>query len=101
MPRSAACAAISTCGNTTSAGGASFLYSSVRATAAVPGESEILACLGGAVDLTGGLIVAHAIDLVVGEPQRLVFGVEVHAHRITDAIGIDLAVFAVAIHADD
>ena len=30
MPRSAACAAISTCGNTTSAGGVSFLYSSVR-----------------------------------------------------------------------
>ena len=33
-------------------------------------EAEIHAGLVGAVELAGRLVVAHAVDLVVGEPER-------------------------------
>ena len=69
--------------------------------AAVIGEAEILAHLRGAIEFARRLVVTHAVDLVVGEPQGLVGRIEVNAHRIADAGCIDLSVLAVLIHADD
>ncbi len=40
-------------------------------------------------------VVAHAVGLVVGEPERAVLGVEVVAHAVADAGGVDLALAAV------
>jgi hypothetical protein len=53
------------------------------------------------VQFAGRLIVAHTVDLVVGEPERLVLRAKIHAHRVADAPGVDLSVLAVAVHADD
>src|SRR5579883_1879719 len=69
--------------------------------AAVPREAEILPGLDGAVELARRLVVAHAVDLVVGEPQGLVLGIEVEADRVANAVGVDFAVLAVPIHAND
>ena len=68
---------------------------------AVPGETEVLTSLRGAVELARRNIVTHSVDLVVGEPQGLVLGVEVHPHRIAHATGEYLAVLAVAVHPDN
>ena len=58
--------------------------------------------LGGAVQLPGRLVVTHAVDLVVREPELAVLGVEVHSHRVADAAREDLAPGAVeGVQADD
>src|SRR5207248_5208548 len=73
-----------------------------RLSATVPGEPEMQARLGGAVQLPGRLVVTHAIDLVVREPELAVLGVEVHSHRVADAAREDLAPGAVeGVQADD
>src|SRR3546814_2791436 len=46
-------------------------------------------------------VVAHAVDLVVGEPQVAVGGIEVVADRVADAVGVDLTAGAIGIDADD
>src|ERR1700722_8594691 len=69
--------------------------------AAVPWESKLLAGLVDAVHLAGRDIVAHAVNLVVVAPKRLVLRVEVQALWIAQTCRIDLAVLAVLIHADD
>src|SRR5689334_8628547 len=46
--------------------------------APVPREAEALAGRGDPVDLAGRLVVAHAVDLVVREPELAVLRVEVH-----------------------
>src|SRR6202000_1853840 len=63
--------------------------------------AEELARLRRAVDLALRNVVAHAVGLVVGEPERLVLRVEVHPDRIADAGRVDLAARAVLLHADD
>ena len=68
---------------------------------AVPREAEVLAGAGDAVEFAGRCVVAHAVDLVVGEPELAVGRVEVHADRVADAARVDLAVAAVTVHADD
>ena len=102
MPRSAAWASISTTGKTTSAGGSSVLeLVGAHVAAAVPREAEVpgpAAVM--AVDLARRLVVAHAVDLVVGEPELAGLGVEVVADRVADAGGIDLAALAVLVHPD-
>ena len=50
--------------------------------AAIPREAEVLADLVDAVHLAGRNVVAHAVDLVVVGPERLVLRVEVHAFRV-------------------
>src|SRR4029078_6817349 len=55
--------------------------------AAEIGEAEIHAGLVGAVELAGRLVVAHAVDLVVGEPERTIPRIEVHAVRYAHAGG--------------
>ena len=65
------------------------------------GKPKVLADLVDAVHLAGRDVVAHAVDLVVIAPQRLVLGIEVHADRIAQSGCIDLAVLAVLVHADD
>ena len=69
--------------------------------AAVPREAEVHAVLVDAVHFAGRDVVAHAVDLIVVAPERLVLRVEVEALRIAQAECIDLAVLAVLIHADD
>src|SRR5258708_14043019 len=69
--------------------------------AAIPREAEILAGIGDAIQFARGLLVAHAVNLIVVGPERLVLGVEVHADRIAQPDRIDFAVLAVAVHADD
>src|SRR5712671_7323150 len=77
------------------------VFDGARTTAAIPGKTEILTGIGDAVHFARRLIVAHAIDLIVVGPQRLVLGVEVHADRVAQSNRIDLAVLAITIHADD
>ena len=69
--------------------------------AAIPGEAEILAHLGGVVDLARRDVVTHAIDLVIGEPERVVGGIEIQPDRVAHAMRVDLAVGAVLVHAYD
>src|SRR5215213_302172 len=69
--------------------------------AAVPWETELHAGLVSAVELARRNVVAHAVHLVIGEPQRLVLRVEVLADRIAHAPGEDFAVLALAAHAHD
>src|SRR5690348_410853 len=71
------------------------------AASAVIRETEVLAGLDGAVELTRRNVVAHAVHLIVAEPERLVLRIEVHADRVADACRVDLAVLSVAIHPDD
>ena len=61
----------------------------------------MLAGAGRMVDFAGRNVVTHAVDLVVGEPEVAGSRVEVLADRVADAARKDLAVLAVAIHADD
>ena len=50
------------------------------------GVAEVLAAgLGDAIQFTRGDLVAHAVGLVVGEPDGLVLGVDVHAHGVAHA----------------
>src|SRR6202163_265253 len=51
------------------------VFNGARTTAAVPGKTEILTGTGDAVHFARGLLVAHAIDLIVVGPERLVLGV--------------------------
>ena len=69
--------------------------------AAEIGKAEIHAGLVGAVELAGRLVVTHAVDLVVGEPERLVLRIEVHAHRVAHAGSEHLTVLAFPAHAHD
>ncbi len=70
--------------------------------AAIPGEAEILTrLLAMRFNSPGGVVIAHAVDLVVVGPERLVLQIEVHADRVAQSDRIDLAVLAIAIHADD
>ncbi len=78
------------------------MYSTVRVCPPpYHGKPKFWPGLGGVVDLARRLVVAHAVHLVVGEPEGLVLRIEVHPDRIADAVRVDLAVAAVAIHADD
>src|SRR3954466_16194470 len=77
------------------------VFNGARATAAIPRKAEILTGIGDAVNFSGGLLVAHAIDLIVVGPERLVLGVEVHADGVAQSNCIDLAVLAITVHADD
>ena len=61
----------------------------------------MLARAGRVVELAWRNVVAHAVDLIVGEPQVAGPRVEVLADRVADAARKDLAVLAVAIHAND
>jgi hypothetical protein len=61
----------------------------------------VLAGAGDPVQLAGRDVVAHAVDLVVGEPEVAVLRVELDPDRVADAAREDLAVLAVAVHADD
>src|ERR1700732_4181620 len=70
-------------------------------TAAIPGKAEIQTGIGNAVHFARGLLVAHAIDLIVVGPERLVLGIEIHANRIAQSNRINLAVLAVTVYADD
>src|ERR1700722_7743626 len=70
-----------------------------RGPPAVPWESKLLAGLVDAVHLARRDIVAHAVNLIVVGPQRLVLRVEVNTLRIPQAGCIDLAVLAVLVHA--
>ena len=72
-----------------------------RMSAAIPGEAEVLADLLDAVHLARRDVVAHAVNLVVVAPERLVLRVEVHAFRIAQAGRVDFAVRAILVHADD
>ncbi len=49
----------------------------------------------------GGLVVAHAVDLVVVGPELAGGRMEVHADRIAQAVGVDLALRPILVHADD
>src|SRR3984893_379142 len=100
MPRSAAWAGVSISGNTRPSGGVSCLYS-LDVAAAVPGKTEIKAGRGRAVQFLRRNVVAHPIDLIVGEPQDPVFRIEIHAHRITNAACEDFAAGAIRVHADN
>jgi hypothetical protein len=60
-----------------------FIGADVAAT--VPGKAEIKADRGRAVQFLRRNVVAHTIDLIVGEPQDPIFRIEIHAHRITNA----------------
>src|ERR1700730_580697 len=84
MPRSAAWAGVSISGNTRPSGGVSCLYS-LDVAAAVPGKAEIKAGRRRAVQFLRRNIVAHPIDLIVGEPQDPVFRIEIHTQRITNS----------------
>src|ERR1700720_1035802 len=77
------------------------VFNRARTTAAIPGEPEILTGIGDAVQFPRGLIVAHAIDLIVVGPERLVLWMEVHADRVAQSNRIDLAVLAITVHAYD
>src|SRR3981189_3085592 len=77
------------------------VFDGARSTAAIPRKTEILTSIGDAVYFTRGLVVAHAIDLIVVGPERLVLRVEVHADWVAQSNRIDLAIFAVTVHADD
>ena len=99
---SAECAIYSICGNTASFGGFLVLvFVGADFAAAVIWEAEVFAHFGDAVEFARRDVVAHAIDLVVVEPERLVLGVEIHAAAVADASDIGFAVLAVAVHADD
>src|ERR1700737_4421583 len=82
-------------------GGIVLVFYGARTTAAPPRKAEIQTGIGDAVHFAGGLLIAHAIDLIVVGPERLVLGVEVHADRVAQSNRIDLAVLAVTVHADD
>src|ERR1700738_5029480 len=82
-------------------GGVVLVFNGACTTAAIPGKAEILTGIGDAVHFARGLLVAHAIDLIVVGPERLVLGVEVHADRVAQSNRIDLTVLAVTVHADD
>src|SRR3954449_8431990 len=69
--------------------------------AAVPGMTVILPRLGDAVEFTRRHVVPHAIDLIVGEPERLVAWVEGYADRIADATGIGFLPRTIPVHALD
>ena len=69
--------------------------------AAIPGEAEILAAAGDAIQLARRYFIAHAVDLVVVGPERLVLWIEVHADRVTQPDRVDFAILAVAVHADN
>lgn len=71
------------------------------AAAAIPGEAEVLARFRGAVDLARRNVVAHPVHLIVGEPDVAGLGVDVHADRVADAAGEDLAPGAVGLHPHD
>src|SRR6266576_1912750 len=71
------------------------VFDGARGTAAIPRKAEILTSIGDAVYFARGLVVAHAIDLIVVGPERLVLRVEVHADRVAQSNRIDLAVLAV------
>jgi hypothetical protein len=85
--------------NSTPSGRGTFLKSGIS-TRRSPGEAEVLARLRLAVELARRDVVAHAVDLVVGEPQVAVGRVEVMADRVPDAAGEDLAARAVGVHPD-
>src|SRR6056297_1994990 len=53
------------------------------------------------VQLAGGDIVSHAVDLVVGPPKLTCCGDEVLSNRVPHASGIDLAARTIGIDADD
>src|SRR6056297_3923327 len=53
------------------------------------------------VQLAGGDIVSHAVDLVVGPPKLTCCGVEVLSNRVPHAACIDLAARTIGIDADD
>ena len=69
--------------------------------AAIPGKAEVLASLGDAVEFARGNGVTHAVDLIVSEPQSLVLRVEVHAHRVAHAVGVNHTIRAIALHRND
>ena len=84
------------------AGGVSFLYSLVRVRPPpYHGKPKSWPGAGDAIHLAGRNIVAHAVDLIVVGPERLVLRIEVHADRVAQSDRIDLAVLAVTVHADD
>ena len=66
-----------------------------------PGEAEMLARLGLAVQLARRDVVAHAVHLVVGEPQIAIRRIEVMPDRVANAAREDLALAAIGVHADD
>ncbi len=69
--------------------------------AAVPRIAVMRPRRSQAVQLARRRIVAHAVGLVVGGPDRLVFRIHRDAHRIAHAAGVHLATAAVErIHAD-
>src|SRR3954447_1138643 len=61
----------------------------------------ILSWLGDAVEFTRRDVVPHAINLIVGEPERLVAWVEGDADRIADATGVGFLPRTIPIHALD
>src|SRR5690606_8629250 len=77
------------------------VFDGSRLAAAVPREAKILTSLRDAVQLARRDVVAHAVHLIVGEPELAVLRVEIHADRVADARGIDLAVLAVETDTDD
>src|SRR4029077_3812121 len=81
--------------------GVVLVFSGSRTPAAIPGKAKVLTRTGDAIQFARGLFVAHAIDLIVVGPERLVFRIEIHADRIAQSDSVDLAVLAVAIHTDD
>ena len=70
-------------------------------TAAIPREAEALAGARRMVQFARRDIVAHAVDLVVGEPEVAGPRIEILADGVPDAGREDLAVLAVAVDADD
>src|ERR1700730_8454147 len=77
------------------------VFNGARTTAAIPGKAEILTGIGDAVHFARGLLVAHAVDLIVVGPERLVLGVEVDAYRVAQSNLIALAFLPVTFHAND
>ncbi len=76
------------------------IFISAHMSAAIPGKAEVQSCPVGAIDFAGRSIVAHGVDLIVGEPERPV-GIEGYADGIANAGREDFAVRSVEIHPND
>lgn len=69
--------------------------------AAVPGKAEIQSRSRRAVDFAGRDVVAHAVDLIVGEPEDAVGRIEVQADAVANAAREDLPLPTVTVEAED
>ena len=64
-------------------------------------EAELLASLGGVVQLVAGQVVAQHVAAVVGEPERLVERAPVEADGVAHAARHHLRLAAIGLHAQD